>query len=180
MLGLPMMLLVELALQHCICTFASYRECAASAKHRAHVRPQCPAHARMVLRGGGDEGVRDILQALPDSVRGLVGALGRAGVHGDDDEESQGDASETLSDFPARRRNLSGREQVKRAPAAPPGNPPNDDDDDDGDGDLTGELLPPADDADALREADTLDRALRKWRANMEDRAKNPRISLMV
>ena len=70
MLGLPMMLLVELALQHCICTFASYRECAASAKHRAHVRPQCPAHARMVLRGGGDEGVRDILQALPDSVRG--------------------------------------------------------------------------------------------------------------
>jgi len=127
--------------------------------------PACALHARTAvrLRGGADEseGVRDMLTALPDEVRGMVGALDRAAALGNGDVES-----EVPSDMAARL-DLPG----SREPAQPESSH---------DAGASADELPTMDDPQSLREADALERALKKWKHGMEERAENPRISLSV
>jgi len=74
---------------------------------QADVLPRlCPRHCRVMalqLRGGGDDGMAQMLDVLPASVRGLVDALDRKG-NGDDSGSSSDGRSHTESEAPARRR----------------------------------------------------------------------------
>ncbi len=102
-----------------------------------------------------------MLTALPDEVRGLVGALDRAAALRSGDV-----GSEAPSDMTARREPPGGQEPAQPESLHDAG--------------ASGDELPTMDDPQSLREADALERALKRWKQGMQERAENPRISLSV
>mmetsp|Transcript_30446 Transcript_30446/g.49187 ORF Transcript_30446/g.49187 Transcript_30446/m.49187 type:complete len:485 (+) Transcript_30446:228-1682(+) len=136
---------------------------------QADVLPRlCPRHCRVMalqLRGGGDDGMAQMLDVLPASVRGLVDALDRKG-NGDDSGSSSDGRSHTESEAPARRRPGAAVEHSK---------PDSDTSQEEYDSNVP---LPEPTEGD-YQEAQAMDKVLEKWKQNMEERAKNPRIALM-
>ncbi len=149
------------------------RACACAPSPVGHARGglcamPCTWPGDLKLRGGGglDGGVGGLLDVLPANVRGLVDAL-------DDTSDTQ------VKDAPADV--ASEKEEAwhpgRRRPPAPEG----------GASSSGGSSLPEPEHgsqeeeatAKDMRESEALQRALGKWRENMKERAKNPRIALM-
>jgi hypothetical protein len=121
---------------------------------------------RVVLRGGGkeeSEGGR-VPDGLPPGVRGLVERLDSL----DDSIQVSGDSENDSGTLMK-----GGVLRAERRPAPAHTTSPSDlEEHSDSDG-----VLPPMDD---MREAEALEKALKKWKENMQERIGNPRIALMV
>ena len=124
----------------------------------------CTWPGDLKLRGGGsDGGVGGLLDVLPANVLGLVDALDDTSDTQDKDAPADG-AREKEEEWHPGRRPLAPVASSNGGSSPPESEP----------GSQEEEAT-----AKDMRESEVLQRALGKWRENMKERAKNPRIALM-
>ena len=168
-----LLLLLILSLYPSIISLSCRVSHSSAALHHPHsgVRWNRELHSpstRWQLRGGSDDGMEGVFDVLPPSVRGLVQQLNKKGdgdadydTDTDDDSQSHAQARQPEKRAPPQMRapsqtSLLGSEASERSESE--------------------DQLPPMND---MREAEVLDRALKRWKSNMEERSRNPRIALM-